>query len=290
MPFSLPNEIILLVLLHLNTRDLLNFTSTCHSFQALTGNDLFWRDLVQRKFHIGYCSPNQSWWNLLISGHADQMCHHINYRHVAHLQSNRETLIGGMANALDDITSLDICIEPDCLSSNHLSSCHQHLIFVRLSTVHFIEVYCHACQRQLDQSKSEIYISRRIIQFITQLPFNIQHRRSIEQALFTNGQEKYVYLIEKKWFTTWVQFLIGSPILPTSLNNSSLFYQSNHLRTDLIIGVDYELVGHSIACYIERIYGLEHDLPIKSAQDFITQPIYRSLSQSLLLHRNFTIN
>lgn len=74
-----------------------------------------------------------------------------------------------------------------------------------------------------------------------------------------------------------------------SLDNARLFYQSK-LRTDLIIGVDYELVGHTIACYIERIYGLENDALIQSAQDFATQPIYRTISQSVLLHRNFTIN
>lgn len=210
MSFSLPNEIILLVLLHLNTRDLLSFTSVCYSFYSLKKNELFWRDLVQRKFQIRYCDPNQSWWNLLISGDANQMCHHINYNHSAHLESNREAL----CQIIHMFYTFDICIEPHCLSSyTHDDDCLQHHIFLRLSSINFIELYCKACNRPLDQFKSEKYMSRRIIKFMTQLPFDIQHRRWIEQALFTNQQEKYVFLIEKKWFTTWVNFLIGLLLL-----------------------------------------------------------------------------
>lgn len=80
-----------------------------------------------------------------------------------------------------------------------------------------------------------------------------------------------------------------SNTLPTSLDNSMLFYQSN-LRTNLIIGVDYELVGYSIACYIERIYGLKNNSIILSTCDFTSQPMYRTILQSVLLHRNFTMN
>lgn len=80
-----------------------------------------------------------------------------------------------------------------------------------------------------------------------------------------------------------------SNILPTSLNNSILFHQEN-LRTNLLIGIDYELVGYSIACYIERIYGLKNNSIIISTDDFKSKSTYRNISQSVLLNRHFTIN
>lgn len=59
-------------------------------------------------------------------------------------------------------------------------------------------------------------------------------------------------------------FFIGkSNDLPTGLDNSKLFVDRK-LRHDLIIGVDYELVGSSVRTYIERMYGLENNSIIVS--------------------------
>lgn len=82
----------------------------------------------------------------------------------------------------------------------------------------------------------------------------------------------------------------------------------------LIIGVDFELVGSSMRIYIERVYGLANNSMIVSGgkttklfskqyimgaltrtlystlDEFLGQPLYRSISQSVLLHRKFTIH
>lgn len=207
MSFLLPNEIILLILIHLNRNDLISFTSTCYSFYNLKQDELFWRDLIQRKFQIGYCDPNQSWWNLLISGDASQMCSHINYKHFLNLES-RKHLLSLFMNSFDNY---DICLEPDCLDKTN----HLHNIILKISCVNFIEIYCQACNRLLgfpgQLPRSEKFISRQIIDFMTQLPFKglIQQRRLIEQDLFTISNENYTFLIEKNWFMTWINFLIG---------------------------------------------------------------------------------
>lgn len=206
----LPNEIILLVFIHLESKDLIQFTSTSYSFYFLRFDELFWRDLIQRKFKIGYCDPNQTWWNLLISGDVYKMCHHISLKHYYFNIELKNRIINQIMNSFRDET---ICLEPNCYNINQ----HQHSILLKLSSIHFIEIFCQDCNRFIGYSGqltlSEKYISKKIIHsIIQQLPFSselFQKRRLIEQNLFTIQNEKYTFLIEKTWFTHWIDFLIG---------------------------------------------------------------------------------
>ncbi|CAO3656519.1 unnamed protein product [Mucor hiemalis] len=203
----------------------------------------------------------------------------------------------------------DIFFEPEAYPGHlrtHYSQ-SKHNIVLKLSPLNFMEIWCYACDSpigfwglpKMEKPSSEKYICREILKVLTQLPLTtkdslqvIQRRRLIEQRLSVfQYNHDYTHLIEKSWFTSWVDFLIGkSDKLPLSLDNSKLFNSNNQLRHDLIIGVDYELVGSSIRAYIERVYGTSNQSIIVSGDDFTGQPKYRAVSQSIQLHRNFTLH
>jgi hypothetical protein len=76
--FKLPHEIILLIIQRLEQRDCFSLLSTCQSFHSLIYNDVFWRDLIQRKYDFCFRDPHyQSWWQLYASGDAACTCSHI---------------------------------------------------------------------------------------------------------------------------------------------------------------------------------------------------------------------
>ncbi|KAL7328006.1 hypothetical protein PS15p_206348 [Mucor circinelloides] len=201
----------------------------------------------------------------------------------------------------------DVFFEKDESYSGHLREHHQqtqHNIVLKLSPLNFMELWCYSCNSpighwgfpRIEKPIAEKYMCRDILQFMTALPpdYNpllrldvIERRRLIEQRLSVFQQNHdFTYLIEKRWFTKWINFLIGrSNEMPGALDNSILFFphDKRKLRHDLIIGCDYELVGQSIRAYIERVYGLENESCIVSGG----QPLYRGISQSALLHRHY---
>ncbi|KAG2231658.1 hypothetical protein BDF21DRAFT_494936 [Thamnidium elegans] len=229
----LPNEIILFILIRLNDGiDLISFTSTCQQLYSLRTDELFWRDLIQRKHKIKYCDPTQTWWNLSISGDAKSMCHHISRYNMQNLETKRKLLWHQFGNH-------DICLLPTC----QLFTCcneYSHSIVLKLSRLHFMEIWCHACRRSIgfgSNTKSEKYMSRQIINFMTEHPTLafIQSKKLIEQSLFSIQNDHYQFIIEKSWFMSWIHFLTGeSTTIPTSLDNTILFKQGK-LKKNLII-------------------------------------------------------
>lgn len=203
-----PNEIILCFLLNLNnTKDIISFTSTCSEFLLLRKDELFWRDLIHRKYQIKYCDPSQTWWDLLISGDASSACHHLTQQHTRNLATKRPLLW------YQFISNQHLCLDPNCQSFMY---CQQpHPIALKLSRLYFMEVWCDTCNRSIGSTiRCEKYISRQIIQSITQASFNsipfIQSKRQIEQELFYfRDHIEYQFMIKKSWFMTWIEFLTG---------------------------------------------------------------------------------
>lgn len=71
----------------------------------------------------------------------------------------------------------------------------------------------------MDKPQSEKFIVREILKYMTQLPSIhypaermqvTERRRLIEQRLsvFQHNHD-YTYLIEKNWFMSWIDFLVG---------------------------------------------------------------------------------
>ncbi|KAI8643127.1 hypothetical protein BD408DRAFT_342996 [Parasitella parasitica] len=338
-----------------NRKDIFSFLGTYRGFYSLIRDDSFWRDLVKRKYDIKYNinSKNQSWWELYISGDANQMCCHLQDYNARSLESKRKLLWESIQNLNRlccrsvQFEQYGLCMEPQCefvgcgdvffeeseSYPGHLRAHHRqarHNVILKLSPLNFMELWCYSCDGPvsiwhygipLEKPVSEKYMCQKILHFMTALPNHndpilrhsiVERRRMIEQrlSLFQQNHD-FSYLIEKKWFTRWIDFLIGkSNELPGPLDNSILFFPNDKqkLRHDLIIGCDYELVGRSIRAYIERVYGLQDGSNIVSGgknnsnfyhnkkkyifkqemiDDYLGQPLYRGISQSALLHRNY---
>ncbi|GAA5799881.1 hypothetical protein HPULCUR_005302 [Helicostylum pulchrum] len=213
MMLHLPNEIILFILIHLNDgKDLISFTSTCQQFYSLRADELFWRDLIHRKHKIKYCDPTQTWWNFSISGDAKSMCHHISPYNMQNLATKRTLLWHHQF-----VGNHDICLTPTCQFVTNCQDYYNHSVVLKLSRLHFMEIWCHACRRSIgfgSNTRSEKYMCRQIIRFMTQhstLAF-IQSKRLVEQSLFSIQNDHYQFIIEKTWFMSWIHFLTGKLI------------------------------------------------------------------------------
>ncbi|CEP14375.1 hypothetical protein [Parasitella parasitica] len=252
-------------------------------------------------------SKYQSWWELYISGDAGQMCCHLQDYSARSLEIKRKLLWNSIENLDRlccrnvQFEHYALCMEPQCefigcgdvfferdeSYPGHSRAHHhqaRHNVILKLSPLNFMELWCYSCDTPighygipLKKPVSEKYMCQKILHFMTALPDNndlllrqtvIERRRLIEQrlSLFQQNHD-FSYLIEKKWFTRWIDFLIGkSNELPGPLDNSKLFFPDDKqkLRHDLIIGCDYELVGGSVRAYIERVYGLNEGSNIAS--------------------------
>lgn len=169
MLHCLPYEIILLILVRLNNRkDLFSILSSCHSLYGLIQDDSFWRDLVKRKYSIKYNITDQSWWQLHMSGDANQMCCHLQNYDLKTLESKRDLLwnsIQGLNEFCCKSIQFDqygLCMEPQCdfigcgdvffekdeSYPGHLRAHHHqthHNIILKLSPLNYMELWCYSC-------------------------------------------------------------------------------------------------------------------------------------------------
>lgn len=107
-------------------------------------------------------------------------------------------------------------------------------------------------------------------------------RRAIERRLVVSQESHdYCYIIERKWFLKWNDFLSGmlyrslflllhvrigfimylwyiglSDELPGPLQNEVLQDDQGNLKRDILLGTHFELVSGPLRSYIERAYGL----------------------------------
>ncbi|KAI7859708.1 hypothetical protein BDC45DRAFT_222368 [Circinella umbellata] len=73
---ELPNEILWCILHFVPPQDSLVFLKTCKSLYQLKSDELFWRELARHNGII-YLHPNQTWWQLYVSGDLKKTCSHI---------------------------------------------------------------------------------------------------------------------------------------------------------------------------------------------------------------------
>ena len=73
---ELPNEILWCILHFVPPRDSLVFLKTCKPLYQLKNDELFWREFA-RHYGIIYLHPNQTWWQLYVSGDLKKTCSHI---------------------------------------------------------------------------------------------------------------------------------------------------------------------------------------------------------------------
>lgn len=135
---------------------------------GLIQDDSFWRDLVKRKYSIKYNITDQSWWQLHISGDANQMCCHLQNYDLKTLESKRDLLwnsIQGLNEFCCKSIQFDqygLCMEPQCnfigcgdvffekdeSYPGHLRAHHHqthHNIILKLSPLDYMELWCYSC-------------------------------------------------------------------------------------------------------------------------------------------------
>ncbi|KAI8886768.1 hypothetical protein K501DRAFT_331057 [Backusella circina FSU 941] len=164
--FKLPHEIILLIIQRLEQRDCFSLLSTSKTFNALIYNDLFWRDLIQRKYAFCFRDPEyQSWWQLYASGDAGRTCSHIKpFQDLSIKRALMWSSIHRSACYCCEEMIFDnyaICMEPGCtfmgcgdmLYGDETLPGHMtlhtrvtgHNVILNLSSLNFMELWCYSC-------------------------------------------------------------------------------------------------------------------------------------------------
>lgn len=166
----LPHEIILLICEKLDRKDIFSFLSTCHHLYSFIQDDMFWRDLMNRRYNIKYKSPNQSWWSLFKSGDGDRMCSHIQHYAIETYCYQKRILLWKSFENLNQFccentlytNNYGICMEPNCQFigcgdvffnldesfPGHLRHHHnitKHNVILKLSPLNFMELWCYSC-------------------------------------------------------------------------------------------------------------------------------------------------
>ncbi|KAI8089610.1 uncharacterized protein BX664DRAFT_359148 [Halteromyces radiatus] len=281
-------------------------------------HESFWRYLVQSKYRLSYHHPFLSWYQLAISRHVDLICPHLNGRlHdpwkqdidqlIAHLstllchQYTQSTQIGNQASFdLQYRTPILCCPSSSSSSSSfsfgcgdiffepqknpgHLYGHYQktgHSIILKVSSTHFIEMWCYACNRPLGYwgsseseytSASEKYIVKQWIQRLTwSLDMVDRHhgqmvphlvRRQWELRLLLSKTQSPCYLLDSQWFYAWINYL-SSPSMdpPSSMPQHDYFLINDHppsIHPHLKLNQHFVLVSSQLYFYIQRIYGIQ---------------------------------
>ncbi|CEP15659.1 hypothetical protein [Parasitella parasitica] len=245
----------------------------------------FWFDLC-RLHSIHYCHPESSWKELYQSNEFCKMCPHLNgslfdvlFEKKKLLWARSITQTGNYVLCLHN--SCDYFGESDKDDMNHPRHQQQHVLALKLSPLHILELWCNACKktigfngfaRQFNQGlKAEYYFMKSFIQdFVTYKPTeddeSLQHcinkkRRDIEYGLY-RIQFRYssMHIVDKDWHNSWLAFISGkSDRCPGTLTNKNLFLSDGFtFDPTLVLGKEFELIGSLTRWYIERVYGVEN--------------------------------
>ncbi|KAI7879449.1 hypothetical protein K492DRAFT_163763 [Lichtheimia hyalospora FSU 10163] len=303
MILELPNEILCLILTFVPPQSGKRFLRCCHKLYQLKYDELFWRDFA-RHWGIIYRDPQQTWWDLYATGDVFNICKHL---HDARLMTS---LIGKSDIFWKSLTTkccqqqqqqaTGLCLYPYCQFAEqhpgHLRDHYNttgHPYVLKLSACHFLEVWCYACNKPVSAHKQRLnLISHALGRFLgipqyDQLAHQAKRaRRAIERRLVVSQESHdYCYIIERKWFLKWNDFLSGlSDELPGPLQNEMLQDDQGNLKRDILLGTHFELVSGPLRSYIERAYGLHGNFV--SGYELQHKHGYRQIWEAILFRRH----
>ncbi|KAI9497566.1 hypothetical protein BDB00DRAFT_756131 [Zychaea mexicana] len=322
---DLPNEILWCILRFVPPRDSLRLLRTCKSLFQLKGDERFWRELCARQYGIAYLHPNQTWWQLYVSGDLANTCPHIHNRA---LYNNDQHNKGKCLHCQQKPGAM--CLHPDCqfvgcgdasfipeANPGHVREHYHatgHAFVLKLTSLHLCEVWCFACGKgkpgnesyfhmgpSMDKPMGERYLVRRIISAVMDtLPTDpqskiraIEQRRVIERRLLWSQQSHQdSYLIERKWFMAWNAFLFGkcTDRIPGHLPNRTLFVVDDDDSKTLSLRSDIELgTDFELVGGVVRSYierVYDIDGPVISGYELQYKPEYRKICESILFRRH----
>ncbi|CDH54942.1 hypothetical protein RO3G_01369 [Lichtheimia corymbifera JMRC:FSU:9682] len=319
MILELPNEILCLILTFVPPSSGKRFLSCCHKLYQLKHDQLFWRDFAR---HLGiiYRDPQQTWWDLYATGDVFNICKHLhNARLMASLIWKSDIFWKSLTTKCcqQQQQASGLCLYPYCdfvgcgdaffspeqypghLRDHYNTTGHPYVL--KLSADHFLEVWCYACNKpvgfwgfpNVQKPITERYLVRMMIEALLtypqddQLAHKAKHaRRAIERRLVVSQESHdYCYIIERKWFLKWNDFLSGlSDELPGPLQNEILQDHQGNLKRDILLGTHFELVSGPLRSYIERAYGLHGNFV--SGYELQHKHGYRQIWEAILFRRH----